>query len=132
MQKENMLFDIHAYAGWNTSSNTIGTTLCQSSLYMAGHDEIGNREFLLHRYYEDIGYMAYARQYVTENYLPKFGLDYRHADAESGTASELVKNVLSEYMLENYASISRFAEKIEVKLPWKRMFEADIKLNKFV
>jgi len=132
MYNENLLYDIHAYAGWNTSSNTIGTALCQAVLYMTGNDETGNREFLLHRYYEDIGYMAYARQYVTENYLPELNLDYRHADGEKGRACEFVKNEISEYMLKNYPQLAQHVKKIEVRLPWKRMFEADIKLNRFV
>ncbi len=67
LHKENIMLDIHAYAGWNTSSNTTGTALCQAVLCMNGADANENKDFLLHRYYEEIGYMAYARQYVTEN-----------------------------------------------------------------
>ena len=75
--------------------------------------------------------MAYARQHVTDKYLPQMELDYRHADAEEGKVSELVKKVLNEYMFEKYPELSQYVEKIAVRLPWKRMFEADIKLNKF-
>lgn len=129
MQSENLLLDIHAYAGWNTSSNTIGTALCQVILYMLGGDKEGNRSFLVHRYYEDIGYMAYARKYVTDNCLPGMGLDFRHADSEDGRAAEFVKDALCAYMAENYPEVAEAVKEITVRLPWNRMFEADIKLS---
>jgi len=128
LQKENMLLDIHAYAGWNTSSNTTGTALCQAILYMCGGDKEGNKRFLLHRYYEDIGYMAYTRKHITENFLPGLGLDYYHADGEDGKAAELVKTTVSEYMQENYPQLSALVKDINVRMPWRRMFEVDIKL----
>ena len=129
MNRENLLLKIHAYAGWNTSSNTIGTALCQVILYMIGKDGEGNIRFLLHRYYEDIGYMAYARKFVTDNYLPEMGLDFRHADGESGKVAELVKKCVCEYMCENYPSLASLVSDVSVRMPWKRMFEADIKLD---
>ncbi len=128
MNRENLLLKIHAYAGWNTSSNTIGTALCQVVLYMIGGDNAGNISFLLHRYYEEIGYMAYARKYVTDTYLPQMGLDFRHADAEEGKVAELVKKCVCEYMSENYPSLASLVSDVRVRMPWKRMFETDIRL----
>lgn len=129
LYKENLMLSIHAYAGWNTSSNTTGTALCQAILYMIGGDRTGNISFLLHRYYEEIGYMAYARQYVTENLLPPIGCNYYHADAKEGKVSRLVKETISDYMQKNYPDISALIEEIRIQMPWVRMFETDIKLK---
>lgn len=129
MQKENMLLNIHAYAGWNTSSNTIGTTLCEAISYISGKDDEGRINFLIHRYYEDIAYMAYARQYVTENYLPDMGFNYRYIDSQDGKVAELVKDTINEYMKENYPDIYKLVSKLIIKMPWIRMFETDLKLT---
>jgi len=129
LHKEKLMFKIHAYAGWNTSSNTIGTTLCQSILYMIGKDKAGNDNFLIHRYYEDIAYMGYVRKHITQNHLPELGLDYFHADAKEGKVSQLVSEALDSYMRENYPDVALRTEKIKVSMPWKRMFEIDIKIK---
>jgi len=55
---------LYSYAGWNTSSNTLGTTIAQAIIYDAFHNEEQQRYFLLYRFFEDIGYMSYTRKYV--------------------------------------------------------------------
>jgi hypothetical protein len=132
MQKEELMLRVHAYAGWNTSSNTTGTALCQAVLYLIGRDDDGNREFLLHRYYEDIGYMAYARQCVTDQYLAPLGLHYRGVDGTEGKAAELVKHEVEGYMEQNYPELAALVDRMSVRMPWARMFETDLKLNGFV
>lgn len=129
LNSENLLLKIHGYAGWNTSSNTIGTVLTSSVLYMAGHDDEGLREFLLHRYYEDIGYMCYARMHITQKYLEDMGLSYHRVDGKSGKTARLIEKEINEYMKKNYPVLSACVDKIEVKLPWERMFEIEIKLT---
>ena len=129
MHDSDLALRIHAYAGWNTSSNTTGTALCQAILYMIGKDDEGNKAFLLHRYYEDIGYMAYARSYVTENYLPDLGLCYTEVDGEKGEAAKLVKAEIDGYMKKTFPKIAKEVTKIDVIMPWKRMFEIDIKVK---
>ncbi len=129
MHEDDLLLRISAYAGWNTSSNTIGTALCQAILYMIGKDDEGNKSFLLHRYYEDVGYMAYARGYVTENYLPGLGLDYFHTDGENGEAAKLVTREIDGFMKKTYPKLAKEVTQINVTMPWKRMFEIDIKLK---
>lgn len=129
LHKEKMMFDIHAYAGWNTSSNTTGTTLCQAILYMLGKDKKQNDNFLVHRYFEDIGYMGYARKYVTENLLPDMGYDFYGIDAKDGKVAELVKNAICSYMEENYPDVYSRVEEVNIKMPWIRMFETDVKIK---
>lgn len=129
LYRENLLLDIHAYAAWNTSSNTTGTALCQVILYMAGGDKKGNTSFLVHRYFEDIGYMAHTRWYITQTYLSDMGLDYHHTDGKDGKIAELVKETLVSYMSENYPQIYSLTKEITVKMPWSRMFETDIKIK---
>ena len=128
LQAEELILKIHAYAGWNTSSNTLGTAICQAVLAFLGGDEKGRISFLLHRYYEDIGYMAYVRKDVTDNYLPTLGLDYFHADGKSGKAAEAVRAGLEKYMAENFPKLAALVKEVQVEMPWRRMFEADVKL----
>ena len=129
LREEDLLLKVHAYAGWNTSSNTTGTTLCQAVLYMLGKDEAGNRSFLLHRYYEDIGYMAFTRQHVVQNILPGMGLDYFHADGQDGQVAAIVRDTVSAYMEAHYPALAALVDTVTVRQPWSRMFETDIKLT---
>lgn len=131
----NMLYDvdlllkIHAYAGWNTSSNTLGTAICQSLLYFIGKDRSGTDNFLIHRYYEDLGYMGYVRGYVTDNVLPGLKLEGKKADGKNGKVAQAVKENLESYMKANYQKIAEKVLSVKVEMPWRRMFEADIKLD---
>ena len=129
LHKENMMFEIHAYAGWNTSSNTIGTALCQAILYRIGSDKAGNDSFLAHRYYEDIGYMAYARRHITNDLLPTLNLDREQVDGKDGVVADLVRDAVVSYMEKNYPDVFRLVEEVTVTIPWVRMFETDIKLK---
>lgn len=129
LYSENLMLEVDAYAGWNTSSNTTGTTLCQAILYLVGKDEKGNKSFLLHRYYEDIGYMAYARQYVAENILAGLGYNFYHVDGKSGKVAEIVKETIDKYMTENYPELANKVNEISINQPWERMFETDVKLK---
>lgn len=129
LNSEDLLLKIHGYAGWNTSSNTIGTALSTSVLYMAGHDDMGLKSFLLHRYYEDIGYMCYARMYITKKFLGDMGLSYHHIDGKNGKTARLIEKELAEYMNKNYPVLSACVDKLEVTLPWERMFEIDLRLT---
>lgn len=129
LYKEKLLLKLHAYAGWNTSSNTLGTAICQAALWLVGKDEKGRMRFLLHRYYEDMGYMSHTRKYVTEKILPSLGLDYFHADGMSGRAAKAVSEHLQAFMRDNYPELAALVESVRVTLPWRRMFEADVKLT---
>ncbi len=129
LQSEDLLFKIHAYAGWNTSSNTLGTTICEGLCYLVGKDKEKNTAFLVHRYFEDAGYMAYTRSHVVDNCLPALGLDYFHADGEKGKVSEIVKDTLLKYMAEHYPSVYRLVDTLEVEMPWRRMFETKLKIT---
>ncbi len=129
LDSEGLLLKLHAYAGWNTSSNTIGTAMCQAVLYFFGRDEKGRVRFLLHRYYEDCGYMNFVRQDVTENFLPSLGLDYFHADGKSGKVAERVKEGIVAYMGSHFPSLAAMVEEVHVEMPWRRMFETDVRLE---
>ncbi len=125
LDREGLLLKLHAYAGWNTSSNTLGTAVCQSVLYLAGKDDAGRISFLLHRYYEDAGYMAHTRKYVTEKLLPGWGLDYFHADGEEGKVASAVREEIVRYMSETFPSLSERVKKVHIRMPWRRMFETE-------
>ncbi len=126
---EGLLLKLHAYAGWNTSSNTLGTAVCQSVLALLGGDEKGRISFLLHRYYEDAAYMGFVRQDVTKRLLPAWGLDYFHADGEEGKVACAVKEEIARYMQENFPSLAEHVKEVHIRMPWRRMFETEVTLE---
>lgn len=126
---KDLLLKIHGYAGWNTSSNTLGTAVCEAVLYFIGKDENGKNDFLLHRYYEDLGYMGYARDYVRRNLLPMLNITDNGADGKTGEVARVAGEKIDEFMKNNYGKLSDKVKSVYVEMPWRRTFEADVRLK---
>lgn len=129
LDREGLLMRLHGYAGWNTSSNTLGTTVCMAVLYMLGRDEAGRKNMLLHRFYEDHAYMGFVRGDVTENKLPAMGLDYFHADGKTGRVAAIVREEILKYMEAEFPSLAALVDDVAVEMPWQRMFEIYLQIK---
>ncbi len=129
MHDEGLLFRIHAYAGWNTCSNTIGTVLAESCLYLAGGDQAGNEYFLLHRYYDDVGYCSHTRTYIDINAVPAFAESVFVLDGENGRCAAAAREELLRFMQARYPRCAARVKDLSLTLPWNRTFEADLVLE---
>ncbi len=129
LRDEDLLLRVHAYAGWNTSSNTLGTVLCESLLYFVGRDERGNRDFLLHRYYDDVGYCSHTRYFIDTVPVPKYGLTVFELDGVRGKCVEEGRMELLSYMQETYPMLAALVEDVEMWSPWNRTFEMGFSLK---
>jgi len=120
------LFSLSSYAGWNTSSNTLGTAICQAVfVYLYGKNRAQN-EFLAERIYEDVGYCAHTRRYMCEKILPSMGLNYFDAGAPEGGVADKVKEETQRYVAEILPAIARKYEIDLCRMPWSRMFEVEL------
>lgn len=124
------ILDISAYAGWNTSSNTLGTVICQAVFVMLFGDNENQRLFLAERIYEDVGYCGYVRAYVTNNILPKIGYDYFNAGGSDGEVAKIVERELDVFIKDSFPTLADKYEIHECRMPWRRMFEVGLSLKK--
>ena len=122
------LLSLSAYAGWNTSSNTLGTVICQAVFVFLFGDSAHQKRFLAERLYEDVGYCGYVRSYVTNNLLPALSYDYFNAGETAGEVARLVKKELTAFMSENFPNIAKAYDISVCQMPWRRMFEVDLAL----
>ena len=129
MAKEDLLLAVDTYAGWNTSSNTIGTALGSSVIYYFGRDEESKRNFLIYRYYEDYAYMVYARSFVTKEILPMYKLDPFNLCDKNEIISKYVKDDIIKVMNDSLPMLTKYVKDVKIKMPWNRMFECDLELE---
>ena len=99
------LLNIAGYAGWNTSSNTLGTVICQAVFYNFFKNTPTHRRFTAERVYEDIAYCSHVRSSVTANELSKLGYNYFDVGEQRGKVSEIVAQQLSEFVGDNFPEI---------------------------
>ena len=116
-------FKLWGYAGWNTSSNTLGTVICQSVLRYFYGDTPTHRRFTAERAFEDIGYCAYVRKHIWDNEVTQMGYSYEDTKVQHGAVSERVEELLNLFMSENYPEITSLYEIKDCYMPWRRMFE---------
>lgn len=121
-----LLFKLSAYAGWNTSSNTLGTAIPMSILHFYYGDRQAHLDFLAHRYVEDIGYMARVRADITQNELEKRGLTYFLLDGERGEVSGLITKKLVDFVEAELENDDYKVRVVDCKQPWNRMFETGL------
>lgn len=124
-----LLYKVAGYAGWNTSSNTLGTCIPQSMIYLHYGERREHLDFLALRYLEDVGYMAYVRKDMCANHIEKMGCDYFHTDGKYGEVSKLVWQKLQAFADNNLKTESLKATVTDCFMPWSRMFEVGLSVK---
>ena len=119
-------FKLWGYAGWNTSSNTLGTVICQAVLRYFYGDTPTHRKFTAERMYEDVGYCAYVRKRIWDYEVEQMGYKYEDTKVQQGEVSERVQELLEYYMSANYPELTEKYEIEKCYMPWRRMFEVGL------
>ena len=126
-----LLWRLSGYAAWNTAGNTLGTAL--STLLMLGDmdDRISvqaNKRFLLERLLDDGVYESVIRP----QFVKAVGGSFRIlSERETEVMQRRIKDKLW-YMLNMCLERVPFSFKVKdisIRLPWRRLFEADIRVD---
>lgn len=127
LKGKQLLFDLAGYAGWNTSSNTLGTCIAQGMIYLVYGKQKQHLDFLSHRYVEDAGYCGQVRKYITDNVLTKMGYNYFQVDGQRGKIAAIVKEQLEKFINEHLNDEQYRIVVEDCFMPWSRMFEVGLK-----
>lgn len=129
LSQQGSLFELAGYAGWNTSSNTLGTVICQMMLYSFYGSTQAHLDFLALRFVEDFGYCSVVRSEVTNGAVAEQGLSYFGVDGQRGEiASEVYRQLVQ--FTNNYINDNNYHIEIsDVYMPWSRMFEVGMSVK---
>lgn len=129
LRQKGILYRLNGYAGWNTSSNTLGTCLCQGVLthiYGKGQEHLN---FLALRYVEDAGYCSFVRALVNNKYTVPMGYCYTKLDGIRGEIAKIVKEQLQAFIENTLTTEYDTIDIIDTYMPWNRMFEVGLSVN---
>ncbi|GAB6990912.1 DUF4127 family protein [Paenibacillus pini] len=126
LRQKEMLFELAGYAGWNTSSNTLGTVICQSMLYLYYGRTQAHLDFLSLRYAEDVCYCAVVRETLNSGEVASMGLNKFQLDGQRGQVSHLVWRRLEETLDCIINTKQGRVEITDCYMPWNRTFEVGL------
>jgi len=129
LNKRDLLMKVAGYAGWNTSSNTIGTALSEGIQFLYLGNCTEHKNFLAARYVEDAGYCSIVRSYISEYKLETLGMNYFDVKDRNGIVSKMVHDSLQVFVDTKLVSISNNVSINSVYMPWRRMFEIDVDVS---
>jgi hypothetical protein len=128
LDQRGLLDRLSAYAGWNTSSNTLGTTIPHGiQTYLHGFTR-HHFDFLMSRYVEDYGYMGFVRSKVIGE-LKSLGKNYFDVSGKEDEVARLIQDGLKRFVDTYLPSLHNRIEIESVTLPWKRMFEIGLSVK---
>jgi len=129
LRKKGLLWKLAGYAGWNTSSNTIGTCLPMGMLFNIFGSTEAHLDFLALRYLEDIGYCSTVRRDVILDELPALGLDSHKVDGKRGKVAQIIRDRLQSYANEKINDENHKVTITSCYMPWSRMFEVGLECS---
>lgn len=114
LKKDNLLFRLRSYSGWNTATNCSGFALGQGLLALELSQNQCNR-MLIKRYLDDWGYQSNVRKQLTNTFPDgKYYLDL--AEYED-TAREFTTNELKQFARKNLNDYPGM-ERLNFYFPW--------------
>jgi len=121
---------LDGYAGWNTSSNSLGTAIAIATLVSYfGKNELFE-SFIVERILDDGIYQSIVRKYLTDNVIGLYGCNYFNAKEQNGIIAQLIKDEIIKDAKNYFPFIFTKYQIKRISLPWKRMFEIDIEVEK--
>lgn len=126
MDQLKLLGLLSGYAGWNTSANTLGTAIAQGVYCLLFGQDQQQKDFLMLRYLEDVGYCSVVRRYIAEHRIEEMGMDYFDVREVQGEVSREVHSLLEKFIEQKIPSLASHIQLLQVRMPWRRMFETDL------
>jgi len=127
LRQKGILYKVSAYAGWNTSSNTLGTCIPQGVLDFIFPNRSNNLDFLALRYVEDFGYCSVVRKSIAEHLvLPNH---YFLLDGKRGQVVNQIREALQTFINQELNTEGVFIVLDDVYSPWNRMFETGLEVH---
>lgn len=127
LKQKQLLYRVAAYAGWNTSSNTLGTAIPQGIFAHLYPKRKANLDFLAHRYIEDVGYCTLVRKEVTKTLKEPY--HYFYLDGKKGKIVKTIQEKLGEFIKLYLSEDNKKPLIKEIYSPWNRMFEIGLKVE---
>ena len=128
LQNRSLLFQLRAYAGWNTATNSAGFVLGEGMLAKHMTDSAVD-QLLLNRYLEDWGYQANVRTVLWHQFGGlRNSKAYDTMDAVRPAAEARTTRLLREFAEKNLPPFAGL-QNLQVTFPWNRGFEARIVLG---
>ena len=126
LRQKDLLMKISAYAGWNTSSNTLGTCIPQGMFDFLYPNRKENLDFLGLRYVEDFGYCSVVRSQIAKTLvMPNH---YFLLDGKRGKVVNEIKEALENFIEKELNG--KYTFKInDIYSPWNRMFETGLDVS---
>ncbi|HCZ23621.1 MAG TPA: hypothetical protein DHV05_02005 [Acholeplasmataceae bacterium] len=128
LKQKNLLLKLGAYAGWNTSSNTLGTTIPHGIQTWGNGFTKSHLDFLMARYVEDYGYMTTVKGSVNQE-LNAMGMNYFDVKSRLSDVEQMVEKRLQMFIHQYLAPIEKHIVIERVWMPWKRMFEVGVEVK---
>ena len=123
--QENLAWNLAAYAGWNTASNSLGYALGQGIL-SSKFSTIAREKILAVRYLDEWAYQANIRQQVYQQLVWPEQLNGQALGASTAKVEAKINEQLAIFV---NSKLSNFAHKVKFKLPWQRMFEVQVEIE---
>ncbi len=122
---------LSAYAGWNTSGNTLGTVIAHSVIvaYYKQQNKKVDHHFLLYRFIEDWGYQTIVREEICAHHLEALGGSYFELEAVKEPVLQLIRQQLQAFVRQYLPEYDQ-VEISNLDLPWNRMFELSFDLKR--
>lgn len=123
LKTRDLLFQLRAYSGWNTATNSTGFVLCQGMLSSKMEPEAYD-QLLLRRYLDDWVYQANVRGIVARQ-LGWFRASgaYSSLDERRDAAALRATKLMQRFCEDNLPPFGDLPY-LTVTFPWNRMFEA--------
>ncbi len=122
MKKEDLLYSVAAYNGWNTASNTIGYSIAQAILApeMTAQD---HKDMLTIQYLDNWAYQANVRK---ELYRLK---DILHESPSAPPSPEVKEEMIAQLQAFAKKEMGLNPATVSAAFPWDRLFEIEAKVS---
>jgi len=155
LEQNHLLHRLAAFAGWNTTANTLGTVLPQAYAWLAANQSRGRKgaepgsrpepfphpggcdiaqaEFLFHRYVNDYGYHVVLRPGLHAE-IRKRGWDVEHLTEEqyagiNRQAQAGMERFARDFFRRYFQPLGYRLKNLRTYLPWPRPFEVVIEVE---